>query len=382
MVDGDHRVIAHNRKSIDMVGLDPEYLDTKPLWADTMRKAAEIGWFGPEVDVEELIKTQPGIRAKPGPPIIRQHRRPDGAEFEIWSKSLAGGGWVQSITDVTEINRAQEEVANARDMLRDAIESIPDGFIILDDEDRLVISNQPYSDIFSKISHLLVPGVKYEEIADATLESGLFRDEDDQGAMRQRLIDQHHNPTGETVLRKLQDGRWIQFKDRKTSSGGLVGLRTDVTEIKSAEEELARNKEILETTINSVDQAITMVDRDHKLIAYNQSWAEMVGLDTEYLDTRPIWFDVVRKFVGSGWFGPDVDIDEIVRLHKRERTKAGMDAAQPRGKHVGRPPALTDEQIAFARRTIAAGDDTQGGMAAVLGVRNTLKRALQNGAEV
>ena len=66
----------------------------------------------------------------------------------------------------------------------------------------------------------------------------------------------------------------------------------------------------------------------------------------------------------------------------RDRTKAGMAAAKRRGKHVGRPAALTDEQITFAKRTIAAGDDTVSGLASILGVhRNTLKRALQNGSE-
>lgn len=60
-----------------------------------------------------------------------------------------------------------------------------------------------------------------------------------------------------------------------------------------------------------------------------------------------------------------------------ERTKAGMDAARRRGKHVGRPPALSKEQVAHARKSIQQGE-TISGMAEVLGVgRNTLTRALR-----
>ncbi len=56
-----------------------------------------------------------------------------------------------------------------------------------------------------------------------------------------------------------------------------------------------------------------------------------------------------------------------------------MKAAKRRGKRVGRPPALTDEQITHARKAIKSGDETISGMASVLNVgRNTLSRALNN----
>ena len=60
-----------------------------------------------------------------------------------------------------------------------------------------------------------------------------------------------------------------------------------------------------------------------------------------------------------------------------------MKAAKRRGKRVGRPQALTEEQVEHARSALANSGETLAGMASVLGVhRNTLKRALQNGAEV
>jgi len=60
-----------------------------------------------------------------------------------------------------------------------------------------------------------------------------------------------------------------------------------------------------------------------------------------------------------------------------ERTKAGMDAARRRGKHVGRPPALTRQQIDHARRLIGREEETASSMAVLYGVsRSTLWRAL------
>jgi DNA invertase Pin-like site-specific DNA recombinase len=60
-----------------------------------------------------------------------------------------------------------------------------------------------------------------------------------------------------------------------------------------------------------------------------------------------------------------------------ERTKAGMAEARRRGRHLGRPPALTGVQIDHARQQIAQGETTLAGKAAVLRVDlSTLRRAL------
>ncbi len=68
---------------------------------------------------------------------------------------------------------------------------------------------------------------------------------------------------------------------------------------------------------------------------------------------------------------------EFERSSIVERTKAWIDAARRRGKHIGRPLALSQEQVSHARKPIESGE-TIGGMAAVLGVtRNTLRTALK-----
>ena len=47
---------------------------------------------------------------------------------------------------------------------------------------------------------------------------------------------------------------------------------------------------------------------------------------------------------------------EYERALIRERTCAGIDAARAAGRRIGRPPALTDEQRALARRLRAQGE--------------------------
>ena len=80
---------------------------------------------------------------------------------------------------------------------------------------------------------------------------------------------------------------------------------------------------------------------------------------------------------GRKWYRDTASWAEYERELISQRTKAGMAAAKRRGKHIGRPKALTIEQINHAREAIANGE-TVSGMAGVLKVnRKTLATALK-----
>ena len=64
----------------------------------------------------------------------------------------------------------------------------------------------------------------------------------------------------------------------------------------------------------------------------------------------------------------------------RERTQAGMKAAKKRGKHMGRPKALSPAQVQHLRELLAAGK-TQREVAELLGVlANTVGRTMKRAA--
>lgn len=68
---------------------------------------------------------------------------------------------------------------------------------------------------------------------------------------------------------------------------------------------------------------------------------------------------------------------ELERKLIAERTKAGMDEAKRRGKHVGRPRKLDAKQLALARIALCEGSETIPMLARRLGVSpRTLGRAL------
>ena len=64
----------------------------------------------------------------------------------------------------------------AQAQLAEALESVTEGVVLFGPDDRLVLSNAKYRQIYPLISDVLVPGVSFEEILRAAAERGRFED--------------------------------------------------------------------------------------------------------------------------------------------------------------------------------------------------------------
>jgi two-component system, cell cycle sensor histidine kinase PleC len=121
--------------------------------------------------------------------------------------------------------------------LMDAIESMPDGLVLLDADRRFVMCNTRYREFYPQLASRLTPGTSASEIV---------------GTDAEEAEPHNHSPTTDTALAnvlsnrqttpdqecRLATGRWIRVSDRSTREGGLVGIRTDITSLKLNEEAL------------------------------------------------------------------------------------------------------------------------------------------------
>lgn len=149
------------------------------------------------------------------------------------------------ISEIAERNKAEQEATSAAALLRDAIENLSEGFAVYDSEDRLVICNDKYKSIYSRVADILVPGTSFEELVDEDLKRS-EGEQENAAEIKKRLMDQHRECSGEPVVRQARDGRWIQSTDYRTTDGGLVGIRTDVTEFVEAQDTLNEKMEEME----------------------------------------------------------------------------------------------------------------------------------------
>jgi diguanylate cyclase (GGDEF)-like protein len=131
---------------------------------------------------------------------------------------------------------AERERDEASATLRGAIESISEGFAIWDADDRLVMTNSKYLEMFSEVADILVSGVAFTDFLQAAVERGVYGTEgqDMETFIVSRLAEHRH--LGEPFERQIGNGRWLRISNRPTDSGGVVGIWSDVTERRQAEE--------------------------------------------------------------------------------------------------------------------------------------------------
>ena len=133
----------------------------------------------------------------------------------------------------------------AESHLREAIESIYEGFSLYDSSDRLVLCNSKYREMHARIAHLIVPGVEFELLMRKGAELGIFPEATtDINQWVKKRMQVHLHPKG-SFEQKLADGRWLQISEYKTQNGETVGICRNIDDIKKAEEKLHRQNEYL-----------------------------------------------------------------------------------------------------------------------------------------
>jgi diguanylate cyclase (GGDEF)-like protein len=180
-----------------------------------------------------------------------EQKLPDGRWVRVEERRTPDGETVGFRTDITGLKKRERVLADlavreqqARDRLFDAIEALPDGFVYYDADDKLLLCNQRYREMYPQSAELMKEGASFEEVIRGGVANGQYpaaigREE----AWIQKRLEIHRNAEG-PLEQELPDGRWIRIVERRTSDGGLVGFRTDITELKRREFAL----ELLATT--------------------------------------------------------------------------------------------------------------------------------------
>ena len=147
--------------------------------------------------------------------------------------------------DVALRNEAESRMREAEEILRDAVDSISEAFVIFDAEDRLIMCNDAYRKLYAASSAILLPGMRFEELLRDGLSRGDFPDalghEDEWLAARMKS----HREPSDPIEAPLAGGQWVLISERRMRNGGTAGLRIDITKLKEAEAQLRESQDRL-----------------------------------------------------------------------------------------------------------------------------------------
>jgi two-component system cell cycle sensor histidine kinase PleC len=154
--------------------------------------------------------------------------------------------------DITEQKSLAEKTIEADLRLRDAIETIPEAFVLWDAGDRLVLCNSHFQRLHKLPDSAVTPGTSYETV----IEVGRMPE------VRTRLHEVvNQAPGARTFEAQLDDGSWLHISERRTKDGGYVSVGTDITRIKEHEQKLVENDLRLRATVIDLKRSQAALER-------------------------------------------------------------------------------------------------------------------------
>jgi signal transduction histidine kinase len=169
-----------------------------------------------------------------------------------------------------ELRTAERKAKAARRRLYDAIESVSEGFVLYDHEDRMIVCNSRFKELFHDSGDIVEPGVLFEDMMRAVASTGMVPlgglNIDDWVAKR---VITHKNPAGSQVLR-LEHGTWINISEKRIDNGGIVGVYTDITELKEREVEITGAKDAAEGALADLQKAQERLVQAEKMASLGQ----------------------------------------------------------------------------------------------------------------
>ncbi|MCW2249344.1 PAS domain S-box-containing protein [Azospirillum fermentarium] len=184
-----------------------------------------------------------------------------------------------------DLARAKELAETMRTRLSEAIESVSEGFALFDADDRLVLCNRKYLSYWpASVSQKILPGLPFTALVAMVAEAHGVLDPHPHQWLQERL-NHRHDLTG-PFINRLADGRWVQVNERRTRDGGIVGVYTDITDLKEhearrRERELAEKSALLQATLDNIAQGVVVFDADQDMVAWNGRFTELLRLPAD-----------------------------------------------------------------------------------------------------
>jgi PAS domain S-box-containing protein len=195
------------------------------------------------------------------------------SSFFLVKKDNEVDNFVLIVRDITARNEAEQKRTWEHELLKTLMDNVPDPVYFKDDQNRFILVNK------AKAAH---SNVTPEEMIGKTDFDFLPREQ------AQRIVDDENAimRSGQVIINKLEhlgsdDGLepWVSVTKipRYNEEGdiiGTMGVSRDVTDWKHAEEELARNLELLQTLLDNIPDSIYFKDAQNRFVLVNKIKAE------------------------------------------------------------------------------------------------------------
>lgn len=296
LYDSQNRLTRFNRQSVQMLPAIAQFAGKLPVpFENVMLAVAEE--FGTASTAERRARHLAYRQAtlfRNREAFSFESRLKDGRWLRFSMSPTRDGGAVDIVTDITALKQAEQR-------LRDAIDSLSDGFALYGPDSRLLLANRCLYELTGHDPNVVKPGISHADIIEIVRQrrQAFWPDvnHDDYIAALQA---EQQNPTGRPIDREYMPGRWLRSVRHRTADGCTISVVTDITDLKLAGQRLR-------DAIEALGEGFALYDRDGYLVMVNRHFYDLTGHDPN------------RIKVG-------IHNDEVLRIaaQKREQVAPGL----------------------------------------------------------
>ncbi|MDY0743423.1 diguanylate cyclase [Paucibacter sp. R3-3] len=198
-------------------------------------------------------------------------------------------GWADAQAELAQTHQAlaqaRAEAQQERQLLERAVDVLPVGLEIYDEQDRLLLANRRARDWFPAVDFDIAKRPTFEQLLRQSFEAGeqpLDAQQTDVETWMQARIAQH-GQSDLPLLQQWADGFALMIHERRTAEGYLVCARLDVTELVAKERALQTSQAQLQAIIGTAGVAILTLDTNGRIGSANPTTERMLGYTNEEL---------------------------------------------------------------------------------------------------
>jgi diguanylate cyclase (GGDEF)-like protein/PAS domain S-box-containing protein len=193
---------------------------------------------------------------------------------------------VQSAT--VELRQSKQSLENTNLLLHTALANMANGLCMFDRDQRLVMCNDRYGEMYRLGAEQTAPGTTFKSILDARVATGMVPQEAEQ-YIRTKLEEVAEGKPHSVEI-ELNDGRVYAVSHQPTPDGGWVATHLDITEQRQAKQELDETRRFLDSIIENIPVAVVVKDaKTRQFILVNRAFEAMLGMSRSSLLGRTVF---------------------------------------------------------------------------------------------
>ncbi len=246
---------AEERGTSDMFMLELVHPDHRNLYLDAIKNDLLKGEH--RIDIEIMVRHKSGSYLW--------------TQIIGWAVEESGGRVIRAVGKIIDISRLKEtelelrkhqvnlektvanrtrELQESQSTLEEAINAIPEGFILTDTKGYVILANEVIKQYYPDVACIMKKGTPIRDMI-----RGSFPNES-KAQIKARLRDFLEAKSGE--IRITGNGTWLQVIRKNIPGLGVIGLYNDITEFRLQEDELIEQAARLELALSSERELVEL----------------------------------------------------------------------------------------------------------------------------